>query len=144
MKRTIKEWNGLVYSLSYYALGAIMTWFTYKVFGWGYQHAPGLHHFVGFLFWIGGIAWLVRLMVLRLSKSDRPISVSAPVVHFLAVTTCFVMVMEPWHKEPPVTPPDPKTQITITIDSVTHHVNAIDGNGDTLFQDVGDTGRKGH
>lgn len=133
MNLSMKEWNGLVYALSYYILGVIMTWLTYKIFGWGYRHFFGLHHVIGFLFWVGGLVWMVRLIVIRTWKSDRPLSVSAPVVHFMAVTASAIMVFQPWRKEKTEFVPDPKRQIIITMDSVTHQMNAVDGNGDTLL-----------
>ncbi|MEJ7911611.1 MAG: hypothetical protein WKF70_00555 [Chitinophagaceae bacterium] len=58
--------QGLIRGLIYYAIGFVAAWVTYQIFGWGYKHAPGLHHIVAFIFLLGGVGWSLYWFMLTL------------------------------------------------------------------------------
>jgi len=77
--------TGLLKTLAYYLGGFILARVTYLIFGWEYIHAPGLHHVIGFLFLLGGAAWLIYSIWLLLVGKKERINYGAVTVHLIAI-----------------------------------------------------------
>src|SRR5687767_13299178 len=49
--------KGIIYTVIYYLIGALITGIVYTIFGQGYAHAPGPHYMVIFFTLVGGVLW---------------------------------------------------------------------------------------
>ena len=131
--------TGLLKTLAYYLGGFILAWLTYKVFGWEYIHAPGLHHFVGFLFLFGGAAWLIYSIGLIIAGKKERINNGTLTVHSLAiifVVAFIVFTVRQENKKSIQT--DPSEVLIIDTDSSDKSI-LTNGKGDTLYVKEGDS-----
>ena len=79
-------WKGFLY----YALGTIFTWLTYIIVGWEYKHAPGLFHFVAFLFLLGGAIWTLYYFVLLLIGKKSKINLGVLTIHLIVILSSVI------------------------------------------------------
>lgn len=131
---------GFLKGILYYAIGFIIAWFTFLIFGWGYIHTPGLHHIVGFLFLIGGIGWTIYYLAVLLTGLKSKINfgiLTAHVVTILSVILYFIVSIST--DEVTNTKTDPKDIITIIKDEKTNEASIVNGYGDTLYSKKGDS-----
>lgn len=49
--------KGILSVVIFYGLGLVLTWLTYKIFGAGYGHGPGLYILIPFLTLLIGLFW---------------------------------------------------------------------------------------
>jgi len=84
--------HGLWKGFLYYALGTILTWLVYIIFGWEYRHAPGLFHIVAFLFLLGGAIWTLYYFVLLLIRNKSKINFGVLTIHLIVILS-FVISM---------------------------------------------------
>ena len=54
--------NGFLKASIYYLVGFALAGLAYWVFGWEYIHAPGAHHLIIFLTFVGGFIWFLRTL----------------------------------------------------------------------------------
>ncbi|NBP67138.1 MAG: hypothetical protein EBU52_00175 [Cytophagia bacterium] len=51
--------KGFLKSILYYSIGLVLAGLSYWILGHPYIHAPGLHHIIILLTFIGGLLWLI-------------------------------------------------------------------------------------
>jgi hypothetical protein len=132
--------KGIFKGLLYYAIGFILAWLTYLIFGWEYKHAPGLHHIIGILFLLGGAGWTLYNFVLLMTGLKSKVNFGILTIH---ITTIFAVVLfiaiSISTDDVTETKTDPKSIITINKNDRSNEASIVDGNGDTLFSKKGDT-----
>ena len=132
--------KGLFKGLLYYAIGFVIAWLTYLIFGWDYKHAPGLHHIVAFLFLLGGAGWTLYYFVLTLTGLKSKVNFGLFAIHVLIILTVVLyVVIDIRTDEATEYKRDPKDIITINRDDATNTSSVVNGTGDTLYSFKGDT-----
>ena len=67
----LRNHKGLVFTISYYLIGLLISYIVYLVFGWEYIHAPGFHHLTFILFLIGGLIWGFINAILLFKRKEQ-------------------------------------------------------------------------
>ena len=124
---------GLLKTIAYYLGGFILAWLTYLVFGWEYIHAPGLHHFIVFLFLLGGAAWLIYSVWLLLVGKKERINYGTLTVHLLTIISVIVYIAFSVRRENKNSfQPDPRDVLIIDTDTANKSI-LKNRKGDTLY-----------
>ena len=132
--------NGLLKGLAYYAVGFVISWLTYLIFGWGYRHAPGLHHIVAFLFLLGVAGWTLYYLVLILTGLKSKVNFGVFVVHIAMISTVVLYdIIDIKSDEVTNYKPNPADIITIKRNQETNTSSIVNGKGDTLYSSKGDS-----
>jgi len=145
LTETIKILNnkitkGFIKGLLYYATGFVATWLTYKIFGWEYAHAPGVHHLVALFFLLGGAGWSLYYFILTLTGLKSKVNFGLFAVHFVMVLTVVLyVVIDTKSEESTEYKSNPADIITINKDTVTKTASIVNGYGDTLYSLKGDS-----
>lgn len=84
--------KGLVFTLSYYLIGLLISYIVYLIFGWEYIHAPGFHHLTFILFLIGGLVWSFIDIILLFKRKKRFYKESL-IVHSIILGVLFVWII---------------------------------------------------
>jgi len=85
--------KGLLKGLLYYLIAAVVTLLVYRIFGWGYKHAPGYHHLTAFLFFLGGAGWVFHSCRLLLAGRKYQVNFGLLSVHVVFVLGIVVYVI---------------------------------------------------
>lgn len=85
--------KGVFKGLVYYAIGFVVAWVTYIIFGWDYKHAPGLHHLVALLFLLGGAGWTLYYFVLILTGLKSKVNFGVLAVHIVMVLIVVLFIV---------------------------------------------------
>ena len=64
--------KGMLYTLLYYISGLALAGLSYLIVGHPYIHAPGLHHWLIFLTFLGGFIWALAATVNYLTGTRTP------------------------------------------------------------------------
>ena len=88
--------RGLKKGFLYYMLGTILTCLTYMLFGWGYRHAPGLHHFVAFLFLLGGVVWTLYYFILLVIGHKLKVNFGVLTIHIIVILSVALYIWTTW------------------------------------------------
>jgi hypothetical protein len=84
--------KGVFKSFIYYSIGLGLAGLSYLTIGQGYIHAPGLHHIIILLTFLGGILWLIGAVGQYFSK-ERTENLKGIILTNTIVTLSFVFYM---------------------------------------------------
>ena len=133
---------GLGKGFLYYALGSILTWFTYAIFGWHYMHAPGLFHIVAFLFLLGGSVWSLYYLILLLIGSKSKVNFGILTIHIIVILSLVIGVffeIKKDYTDSNTIEYDADKAATIKVNKDKDITLILNGNGDTLYFKKGDS-----
>jgi hypothetical protein len=132
--------KGLIKAAIYYLVAVLVTWLTYKVWGHDYIHGPGLHHIVGFLALVGGVFWIVAGAAELFLNRQNKRNIGTLTVNVVVIASVVTYFMISFNEETGSSIQENKADmLTITVDSVTNSISAVDGLGDTVMHKVGDS-----
>lgn len=129
--------KGIVYTSIYYASGLSAAGLSYLIIGHPYIHAPGVHHIILFLTFIGGAAWLI-LAAIRYLIVKRSSFLAGVIAGNAVVIAAFVVVV--WYEisrsERAIAGTDRDDQISMSIagDTTMYYHN-----DNIIYMKVGDT-----
>ena len=128
----------IVISTLYYVIGFFITWLVYKLSGTPYAHGPNLFHLVGLLVLLGGIFWLIKAIVSLFAKNRQ---LGTLLIHTLVLGGIVLLFIHEDSKESDIDIRVPESIITISKDTLTRSASIVNGNGDTLYFNKGDSVR---
>lgn len=82
--------RGISLAVAYYLVAALIAYASYKFFGHGYVHAPGVHHIILFLSWLGGVLWTLISLVKRFQGKNVAYYRGTAMANLLVVAAAFV------------------------------------------------------
>lgn len=132
--------KGLTKAAIYYAIAFALGWLTFQVWRHAYIHGPGLHHLIAFLALIGGAIWILRgLFGLMFNKNDKE-NLGSLIVNVAVVASVVTYFLVEINKETISETTDNKDDIIIVNqDTSTNSSSIVDGLGDTILLQVGDS-----
>jgi hypothetical protein len=84
--------KGLVFTLSYYLIGLLISYIVYLIFGWEYIHAPGFHHLTFILFLIGGLIWSF-IDIIQLFRRKKRFYKESLIVHSIILGVLIIWII---------------------------------------------------
>lgn len=135
MKLKSKFVKGLMKGLLYYASGSILVYVVYLIFGWEYIHAPGFHHIIGFLFFVGGVVFLLRNLVFLVAGKREKIDFGFLLINVITLASVIIYFSVDIRNSNVADEykTDPKDIITINTRDSAGASSMVNGNGDTLY-----------
>ena len=126
----------IVISTLYYVIGFFITWLVYKLSGTPYAHGPNLFHLVGLLVLLGGIVWLIKAIVSLFTKNRH---LGTLLIHTLVLGSIVLLFILEDSKESDIVIRVPESILTISKDTSKRSASIVNGNGDTLYFNKGDS-----
>ena len=119
-------------SILYYIVGFLITWLVSILERPHYAHGPNIFHLLGFLVFVGGVIWTLRILLQVLSGRNQYALAFA--IHLVVIfTILFIFFYEP-NKLPVVeVKSKPEDILTIQKDTINNLSSVINGAGDTLY-----------
>lgn len=84
--------KGVLKALGYYVAGLVLACTSYLIVGYEYAHAPGLHHILVFLTFVGGLVWMIAAIA-RYASGYRSKSLKGMILTTTFMSVGFALLM---------------------------------------------------
>lgn len=82
--------RGVSFTIAYYLVAAFIAYLSYHFTGQSYVHAPGVHHIILFLSWLGGAFWTLFSLFKRFQGKNVAYYRGTAMTNLLVLASAFV------------------------------------------------------